>query len=81
MNIKTHSSITLPLVLYESETWFPVLREKDELRLCENRALRKMFEPKTEKVTEGCEGFINEKLHDFNLSTNIRIKDDKMGGI
>jgi hypothetical protein len=71
MKIKTYSTINLPVVLYQCDISSLVLREEDELRLYENRALGQVFDPKIEEVTEGSENYINETLHHFYLSPDI----------
>ena len=50
--IKIYRTIILPVVLYECETWSLTLREESRLRVFENRVLRRIFEPKRDKVTE-----------------------------
>jgi hypothetical protein len=40
-------------VLWLCETWSLILREKHGLQVLDNRMLRKIFEPKKEKVTGG----------------------------
>jgi hypothetical protein len=42
-----------------------MLREEHVLRVVENRALRRMFGPKRDKVTGGCRELHNEKLHNM----------------
>jgi hypothetical protein len=39
-------AIVLPLVLYGCETWSLTLRDEHNLRVFENRALRRVFGPK-----------------------------------
>jgi hypothetical protein len=39
------------VVLYRYETWFVTLREKNRLRMFENRLLREIIVPKRDKVT------------------------------
>jgi hypothetical protein len=53
--------------LYGSETWSLTLREEH----IENRVLRRIFEPKTEKVTGGWIRLHNEELHNLYASPNI----------
>ena len=40
-----------PVILYGCETWSLTLREEDRLKVLANRALRKIFGPKTDEVT------------------------------
>ena len=46
-----YRTIILPVVLYGCETWSLTLREGRSLRVFENRALRRVFEPKMDEVT------------------------------
>ena len=46
INIKIYRNITLPVVLYECETWLLILRDECGLRVFENRVLRRIFGPK-----------------------------------
>jgi hypothetical protein len=41
------------------------------LRLCENRVLREIFEPKREEVVGGCRRLHNEELHNLYTSPKI----------
>jgi len=43
IKIKTHIDIILPVVLDGCETWSLILREGLRLRVCANRALRRIF--------------------------------------
>jgi hypothetical protein len=52
LKIKTHKTIILSVVLYGYETWPLTLREERRLRTFENRALRRIFGPKGDEVTE-----------------------------
>ena len=45
-----YTTIILPAVLYECETWSLILREERKLGVCENRALRRIFGPKRDEV-------------------------------
>jgi hypothetical protein len=40
-----------PFVLYGCETWLFTLREECRLRVIESRVLRRIFEPKRDKIT------------------------------
>ena len=51
LKIKIYRTITLPVVLYGSETWSLTLKEERRLRVFENRVLRRVFEPKRDEVT------------------------------
>ena len=45
IKIKIYRILILPVVLYGCETWSLTLREERRLRVCENRALKKIFGP------------------------------------
>ena len=45
VNIKIYRTIIVPVVLYGCETWSLTMTEERRLRVCENRALRKLFGP------------------------------------
>ena len=52
--IKVHRTLILPVVLYGCEIWSFTLREGkggNRLRVSENRMLRRVFGPKTDKIT------------------------------
>jgi hypothetical protein len=51
VKIRINNTIILPVVLYGNETWSLALREEQTLRVFENRALRKIFGPKSCEVT------------------------------
>jgi hypothetical protein len=42
---------TITVVLYGCETWSLTLREEHRLSVFENRALRRVFGPKSDEVT------------------------------
>jgi hypothetical protein len=44
---------TLPVILYECETWSLTLREEPRLGVFENRVLRRIFGPRKDEVTGG----------------------------
>jgi hypothetical protein len=48
-------TLTLPDSLYGCETWSITLREERRLRVFENRVLTRIFGPKRDEVTRGCE--------------------------
>jgi hypothetical protein len=50
VKIKIYKTIILPVVLYACETWSLILREEHRFSVCENRVLRRIFEPKKVKV-------------------------------
>jgi hypothetical protein len=47
------------------------IKEEDRLRLCENRALRRIFGPKRDEVTVGWRKLRTEELHNLYYSPNI----------
>jgi hypothetical protein len=51
IKIKIHRTIILPVVLYGREIWSLLLGEEHKLRVFENRALRKILEPKRKEVS------------------------------
>jgi hypothetical protein len=59
----------LLVVLYGCETWSLALRE--ELRVFENRVLRRIFGPKRNEVTGEWRKLHNEELHDLHSSPSI----------
>jgi hypothetical protein len=74
LNIKIYRTIFLPVVLYGCETWSLTLREKHSLRVFENRVLRRVFVPKSDKVTGERIKLCNEKLNDlYNLPNIVRV--------
>ena len=70
LKIKIYRNIILPVVLYGCETWSLTLREERRLRLFENRVLRRIFEPKRNKVTGVWRKLHNEELNDLYSSPN-----------
>ena len=64
-NIQNYNS---PLVLYGCETWSPIVRKEHNLRVFENRVLRKTFGPKTDEVTGEWRKLRNEEFHDLCCS-------------
>jgi hypothetical protein len=70
IKIKIYKTVILPVVLYECETWSLTLREEHGMRVFENRMLRRIFEPKSEK--DGSWGKLhNNELHTLYSSLNI----------
>jgi hypothetical protein len=51
-NIRVYETIILPVILHGCETWSLTLRKQHILMVFENRALRRIFGPKREKVAE-----------------------------
>jgi len=71
MKIKIYRTIILPVFLYGCETWLLTLREKHRLRVFEYRVLRRIFEPKRDKVAGEWRKLHNDDLHDLYSSPNI----------
>jgi hypothetical protein len=55
VNIKTYSTIILPIVLFGCETWSLTLSGECRLRLFESRVLGRIFGPKRDELTRGGE--------------------------
>ena len=66
MKITIQRTIILPVVLYGCETWSLTLREERRLRVFENRALKRIFGPKRDKVTVERRK-LHEELNDIYL--------------
>ena len=66
-----HRTIILSVVLYGCETWLLTLREECRLRVFENRALKRMFGTKRDKVTGEWRKLHNEELTYPHASPNI----------
>jgi hypothetical protein len=70
-NIRVYRTIILPVVLYGCETWSLTQREKQRLRLFEDRVLRRIFGPKRDEGTGEWRRLHNEELNDLYSSPNI----------
>jgi hypothetical protein len=66
LKIKIFRNITLPVVLYGCETWSLTLREERRLRV-----LRRIFGPKSDKVTGEWRKLHNGEIHDLYSSPSI----------
>jgi hypothetical protein len=65
-----YNSIIFLVVLYERETCALKLRIDHELRMFENRVLRKTCEPKTDEVIGDWRKLINEEVRNLCSSQN-----------
>jgi hypothetical protein len=66
-----HRTIILPVLLCGCETWLLILREELMMRVFKNRALRRIFGPKRDRLTGNGENYILEELNDLYSSPNI----------
>jgi hypothetical protein len=71
IKIKIYRTAILPAVLYGCEAWSPTLRKEHRLRVFKSRVLRKMFGPKTDRVTEVWRRLHSKELYDLYSSPNI----------
>jgi hypothetical protein len=69
VNIITHKTIILSVVLYGCGTWSLTLR--DRLRVLANSVLERIFGSKRDEVTGGRGELRNEELHSFYSSPII----------
>jgi hypothetical protein len=69
LKIKIYKTVILPVVLYGRETWSLILKEKQRVRIFENRVLR-IFGPKREE-NGSRRKLHNDELHSLYSSTNI----------
>jgi hypothetical protein len=70
VKITIYKTIIMPLILYACETWSLTLREEHRLSVFENRALRRIFEPKRDEVIGGWRKLHNE-FHYLHCSPSI----------
>jgi hypothetical protein len=68
IKIKIYRTVILPVVLYGCEIWSLTLRDEYILRVFENRVLRGIFGPKSDKVTGEWRRLHNEELYDMYSS-------------
>jgi len=69
--IMIQRTIILPDVVHGCDTWSLTLREECGLSVFENRVLRRIFGPKSDKVTREWRKLHNEELSDLYSSPNI----------
>jgi hypothetical protein len=70
IKIRIYKTIILPVVLYGCET----LREKQRLRVFENRWLRRIFGPRRDEVTGCWRNLHNEELHNLYSSPMTKLR-------
>jgi hypothetical protein len=58
VEVGIYKTIILPVVPYWCETWSLTVREEHKLRVFENKVLRRIFGPKSDRVLEGGENCI-----------------------
>jgi len=84
LKIKIYRTVILPVVLYGCENGSLTLREERRLRVFENRALRRIFEPRRDEVTGEWRKLHNEELRRSVLFTQYcsgeKIEKYEMGG-
>jgi hypothetical protein len=71
VKVRIYKTIILPVVLYGRETWSLTVREEYEQGVFHNRALRRIFGPKSDRVTGGWRKLHNEELHNLYSSPSI----------
>jgi hypothetical protein len=69
--VRIYKTTILPVVLYGCETWSLTVRKEHELRVFQNRELRRIFGPKRDRVTGGWRKLHNEELHNLYSSPSI----------
>ena len=70
-NNTVYRTVILSVVLYGCETWLLMLREERRLWVFQNRVLRRIFQPKRDKVTGEWRELHNEALSNLYYSPNI----------
>jgi hypothetical protein len=65
VKVKIYNTIILPVGLYGCQTWSLKLRKEHRLWVFESRVLRRIFEPKRDKVTDEWRKLHNEELHNL----------------
>ncbi|KAJ4449247.1 hypothetical protein ANN_00644 [Periplaneta americana] len=78
LKFRIYETVILPFVLYGFETWTLTLREKQRLRVFENKVIRKIFGTKRDEVTGEWRKLYNAELHALFSSPDI-IRNIKSG--
>jgi hypothetical protein len=74
LKIRIYKTIVLSVVLYVCETWSLILKKEHDLKVFENRVLKKIFRQKRVEVTGGWRKLPNKELHDlYSSPSKIRI--------
>ncbi|KAJ4438375.1 hypothetical protein ANN_14320 [Periplaneta americana] len=71
LKVGIYKTVILLVVLYGCETWTLILREKQRLRVFENKVLRKIFGAKRDEVTGEWRKLHNAELHALYSSPDI----------
>jgi len=71
LKIEIYRIVILHGVLYGCETWLLTLREERNLRVFENRVLRRTFGPRRDEVTGEWRRWHKEELNDLYSSPNM----------
>ena len=71
IKIKIYRAVILAVITQACGTWSLTMRDEHRLRVCDNRALRKISGPKRHEVKGEWRRLHNEKLYDRYSSTNI----------
>jgi len=70
IRIYIKKTVTLPVILYEYETWSFTPRVEHRLKLFQNKVLRRIFGPKIEEAVGSWIRLHNEELHNLHASPN-----------
>jgi hypothetical protein len=69
--IKIYRTVILPVILHACVTWSLILRDEHKLRVCDNRALRKISGSERDEEIGKWRRLHNEKLYHQHSSPNI----------
>ena len=74
INIKTHVTVSSPVILYGHVIWSIILRAEQRTRKFENKLLSKILEPKWSKIVREWRKWFHEELHGlYFLRDGIRL--------